>query len=293
MPLDRLALVLAAVAAACGAWGLVSIVREMVTKWHERTVEEAELELEEMLLQVPAARFLNYGFGLAVFSGLTVFLFIATSGDKFHWKPALALSSVVFVLFAVAPRSVLNFLKKRRLVKFNEQLEEALTSMSNSLKAGFSIMQAIEAIAKQNRQPISLEFRLMLQQTHLGMSLDDALFNMSKRVGSEDFHLVASAIATARMTGGDLTGVFERLASMIRERMRIERRIRTLTAQGRLQGIILGLLPMFLLGALYLLAPDAVINFFTHPLGILLFLVVVFLETCGYLIIRKIVTIDI
>ena len=116
---------------------------------------------------------------------------------------------------------------------------------------------------------------------------------MTKRVESEDFYLVANAIITARQTGGDLTGVFDRLATMIRERLRIKRRIMTLTAQGRLQGIVLGSLPLVLLGILYLMDPEMIRNFFTQPIGIFLFFVVIMLEIGGFLVIRKIVNIDI
>jgi tight adherence protein B len=237
---------------------------------------------------------LHYSLLAAVGLAVLAFVLMAPGRDRFNWQFGLTAAAVVFVTAMILSRSVLKWLRQQRLGKFNDQLEEALLSMSNALKAGFSINQAVEMVVKQNNNPISLEFKLMIQQTQLGMSFDDALRNMARRVQSEDFTLVASAISTARQTGGDLTGVFARLAAMIRERLRIQRRIRVLTAQGRLQGTVLGLLPMALLAILYFFVdPELVRNFFGNPIGLVLFGVVVLLEACGYLVIRKIVNIDI
>ena len=249
--------------------------------------------MEDMLIQVPAAQILNVSLISGSSLGAIAGLYAAHSEDGWNFY----IGGIVFLIFLVGAvffsKWLLKFLKARRLDKFNDQLEDALMSMSNALKAGFSINQAIEMIVKQNKNPISLEFKLMLQQTHLGITFDDALKNMSKRVGSEDFQLVTSAIITARQTGGDLTGVFDRLAALIRERLRIQRRIRTLTAQGRLQGLVLGCLPMLLMLILWFLDKDLLKNFFGTPIGIVLFIVVILLEIGGFWVIKKIVTIDI
>jgi tight adherence protein B len=290
---DKLAVVLTAVAAGLAAWAIGNLAYDRVQNWRNQMLDEAELELEEMLLQIPTEQLINaFTFIGTGISGI-VFMLVTFAGDGLHWKAGIVLGMLMFFVTLLIPRVAITFLKKRRLQRFNEQLEEALLSMSNSLKAGFSIVQAIETVVRQNRQPISIEFKLMMQQTHLGMSMDEALQNMARRVNSNDFYLVSTAISTARVTGGDLTGIFDRLAAMIRERMRIERRIQSLTAQGRLQGIVLGLLPMLLLFVLFLMAPDTVIHFFSQPVGIALFLLTVTLEICGYYIIRKIVNIDI
>ena len=291
--IQMIAVLLLSAATCLGIWALGEILVQKADQWHKRFLAEAEYELEDMLLQMPGASMLNYSFIVAGVAGVLSFLFFGSMGDNWNWKVGVVFGAVTFGGFVWLSRLLLRFLRKRRLERFNDQLEEALMSMSNSLKAGFSITQAIEMVVKQNKHPISLEFKLMLQQTHLGVSLDEALQNMNKRVASEDFQLVSSAIATARQTGGDLTGVFDRLATMIRERLRIQRRIRTLTAQGRLQGMVLGALPLVLLAVLYMLDADLVRGFFTKPLGVLLFFIVIILDVCGFLVIRKIVAIDI
>ena len=286
-------MLLTGLAVGLGIYSMGNLIHENMTRWRERFLEDAEMEIDEMLLQVPASKVLNYSFAVATAFALMGFLVIAPGEDGFNWQFGLMFAIIIFIVVMLMARLFLKFLKKQRLQKFNDQLEEALMSMSNALRAGFSINQALEMVIKQKKQPISIEFKLMMQQTRLGESFDKALKNMALRVESEDFALVASAIITARQTGGDLTGVFDRLADMIRERLRIQRRIRTLTAQGRLQGIVLGCLPMMLLGVLYLLDPQMIREFFTTPMGIFLFVIVVLLEAGGFLVIRKIVNIDI
>lgn len=292
--LERLSILLVGISVACGVWAVGNILFLFWQHWQKQQLHEAEMEIEEMLMQIPAAKLFHYCAIAATACALLVALIIGSTGKNgWNWHGAIIFGALTFIALILLPRFILRILRHRRLEKFNDQLEEALMSMSNALKAGFSITQAIEAVVRQKRQPISIEFRLMLQQTRLGMTLDDALFSMAKRVDSSDFQLVASAISTARITGGDLTGVFDRLAAMIRERMRIERRVRSLTAQGRLQSIVLGTLPMLLLFVLFLLDPQKIIHFFNNPVGILIFLVVLTLEITGFLVIRRIIHIDI
>ncbi len=290
----RLAVVFGAIAAACAVWGVLHLAITSIDRWQRNFMEEAEMEMQDMLIQMPAAKLVNYSLIIGAVMCVLTF-FIASLGEKsFNWKFGLIMSVIMFASVQIAARLSIRFLKAHRLHKFNDQLEEGLMSMGNALKAGFSINQAIEMVIKQKKNPISLEFKLMIQQTQLGVNFDDALRNMAKRVESEDFDLVVGAVITARQTGGDLTGVFQRLGEVIRERMRIQRRIQTLTAQGRLQGMVLGGMPLILLAILYFFVDKQIIrSFFTHPIGIVAAVVVGILEICGFLTIRKIVNIDI
>jgi tight adherence protein B len=282
-----------AAATAIVAWLLGTLAARGLERWRSRFEREAELEFAEMLYQMPGSRYTNLSLAAAGGAALVLFLGVSLTGSRWHWQAALTAALGAFAAVLFGSRLFLRALRGYRLERFNDQLEESLMSMSNALKAGFSIVQAIEMIIRQNRQPISVEFSLMVQQTRLGMTFDDALRTMSQRVRSEDFDLVASAIRTARITGGDLTGIFDRLAALIRERRRIQRRILSLTAQGRLQGRVLGALPLLLLGVLFFLDPTMVRDFFAHPVGLLLFLLVLTLEVCGFLVIRRMVNIDI
>jgi tight adherence protein B len=191
------------------------------------------------------------------------------------------------------PALMVKILRKRRLDKFNSQLVDTLVGISNSLKAGFSIMQAIESVVKDGEPPISQEFDMFLQQTRVGVNFSDALANMEQRVGSQDFSIVVSAVETARKTGGNLTEILEAIAKTIRERMRIEGRIRTLTAQGRLQGIIVGSMPLLIILVMLILDPETMKPFLYSMEGLVTLAVTAALVACGGLMIRKIINIDI
>ena len=185
------------------------------------------------------------------------------------------------------------WLNARYVQKFNEQLTDALGTMSNALRAGFSINQAFESVAEANLHPISDEFSLLLQQLRVGMSFDDALASLQKRIESDDLTLVVTAIDIARRTGGNLTEIFDSISETIRGRMRIERKVRTLTAQGRLQGLIVSLMPLLLCIIMTTMKPRLMVPFLTSLNGIACLLVASVMVFVGWLIIRKIVTIKV
>ena len=185
------------------------------------------------------------------------------------------------------------WLNMRYVRKFNEQLTSALDTMSNALRAGFSISQAFESVAEADLHPISDEFALLLQQMRVGMSFDDALASLEKRIGSDDLTLVVTSIDIARKTGGNLTEIFDRISETIRSRMRIERKVRTLTAQGRLQGLIVSLMPFLLCLIMTVMKPGLMIPFLTSFRGIACLAVAAVMVLAGWIIIRKIVTIKV
>jgi len=185
------------------------------------------------------------------------------------------------------------WLNARYVRKFDEQLTDALGTMANALRAGFSIAQAFESVAEADLHPISDEFALLLQQMRVGMSFDDALASMEKRIPSDDLALVVTAIDIARKTGGNLTEIFDSISNTIRGRMRIERKVRTLTAQGRLQGLVVSLMPVILCVIMTIMKPNLMIPFLTSFGGIVCLLVASVMVFVGWLVIRKIVTIKV
>ncbi len=262
-------------------------------RYKDRFIQEAAVEMDDVLLQIPPGRILDVSLaGSAIAGFIVVGLLCLTSADP-SWTKIIFLAVVAVVVTFPLPRLYLRNLRKQRLQKFSDQLEDALLSMSSSLKAGFSINQALESIAQENRSPISFEFKLLTNEIRLGVSLEEALENMNRRMQCQDLELVSVAIITARQTGGELTGVLERLAGVIRERVRIQQKIRSLTAQGRMQAWIIGLVPFALMLALFYIAPDMMDSFFSSFIGILLLIGVIVLDICGFLMIRKITTIDI
>ena len=185
------------------------------------------------------------------------------------------------------------WLDARRREKFNNQLPEALATMSNALRAGFSISQAFESVVEQGEKPMSEEFAILQQQLRIGMSFEDALESMAGRVGSDDLSLVTTAILVSRKTGGNVTEIFDKISETIRGRMKIERKVKTLTAQGRMQGLVVSAMPIFLCLVMCVLKPKMMIPFLTSATGLLCMGATVVLITLGWLMIRKIVKIDV
>ena len=185
------------------------------------------------------------------------------------------------------------WLDNRRREKFNLQLPEALATMSNALRAGFSISQAFDSVVEQGEKPMSEEFAILQQQLKIGMSFEDALESLSQRVGSDDLMLVTTAILISRKTGGNVTEIFDKISETIRGRMKIERKVKTLTAQGRMQGLIVSAMPVFLGLIMTLIKPQMMIPYLTSFLGIMSVLVMSVLIFIGWMMIRKIIKIDV
>jgi tight adherence protein B len=201
----------------------------------------------------------------------------------------LCAGAFVFTL----PGKYVKILRERRKAKFNEQLVDALGTMSNALRAGFSLNQAFDSVVKTGEIPISQEFNVFMQQLRVGMSFDEALASLEQRVASDDLTLVCTSIDIARKTGGNLTEIFDRISETILGRMKIERRVKTLTAQGRFQGIIVSVLPIALGIILTILKPSMMMPFLMSAKGIISIVVMFALITIGWLIIRKIIRIDV
>jgi tight adherence protein B len=190
-------------------------------------------------------------------------------------------------------RLILKVLKIRRMERFQRQLIDALSTMSNALKAGFSIQQAFESVVQEGESPISQEFGMFQQQLRVGMRFEEALSDLDRRMGSEDLTLMIQAIEIARQTGGNLTEVFDRIAETIRERQRIEGKIKSLTAQGKIQGRVVGAMPLVLGFTLYMLDKQMMMAFFKSYIGMMIVLLILLMLLCGGLFIRKIVNIDV
>ena len=145
----------------------------------------------------------------------------------------------------------------------------------------------------QAEKPMCEEFAILQQQLRIGMSFEDALESMSGRVGSDDLTLVTTAILISRRTGGNVTEIFDKISETIRGRMRIERKVRTMTAQSRMQGIIVSAMPIFLGVVMTILKPNLMIPFFCSLHGVISVIAMFALITVGWLIIRKIIKIDV
>jgi tight adherence protein B len=198
------------------------------------------------------------------------------------------------------PRLWINRRKSRRLKAFNGGLADTITLLANALRAGSSFLQAIEMVVRETQPPISTEFARVVREVNLGLPLDKALANVTRRVRSDDLDLMTTAISIHHQVGGNLAEILDSIAFTIRERVRIKGEIRTLTAQQRLSGYVVGALPIVLVGFISLIAPAFLEPLFRRPpelLGLPLGLVVLgfggFMMLLGFVAIRRIIDIEV
>jgi len=160
------------------------------------------------------------------------------------------------------PRFYVTGQQNKRLVRFNDQLADMLNLMVNGLRAGYSTMQAMEVVSKELPSPICDEFRRVVQEMQLGVNMEKALDNLLRRIPSDDLDLVITAINVQREAGGNLAEILDTISDTIRDRVRIKGEIRVLTTQVMYSGRFLSLLPIIVMGILYVLNPDYMMEFF-------------------------------
>ncbi len=191
------------------------------------------------------------------------------------------------------PRFYLNFARQRRVRKIISQLTDAINLISNSLKSGFSFNQGLELVTREMPSPIADEFHQVLVEMNMGGNTEEALNNLVKRVPSYDIDLMVTAFIIQRQVGGNLAEVLDNIAHTIRERIRILGEIRARTAQARLSGYVVGGLPFFLMGAISILNPSYMGEMVSSPLGIVMLGGALGMEMVGFLLIQRIVSIEV
>jgi tight adherence protein B len=198
------------------------------------------------------------------------------------------------------PRLWLGRRRSSRLSSFNKQLPDTITLIANALRAGSSFLQAIELVVRESRPPISTEFSRVIREVNLGLPFEQAMENMVRRVRSDDLELMATAITIQHQVGGNLAEILDSIAYTIRERVRIKGEIATLTAQQRISGYVVGFLPIGLAGFLFIAAPTFMEPMFVNPpgiaglpAGVIILLFGGFMMFIGFMLIRKIVDIEV
>ncbi len=215
--------------------------------------------------------------------------------------PYLFVGGVLGLLIAVAaalfgyqaPQIWLHRREQSRAKKLEDQLPEALTMISNSLKAGFGLLQSLDLAAEQLEHPVATELGQTVHETNVGSSIDKAFLDLSERCDSYDLDLVVTAVLVQRASGGNLAEILSTVAETMRERVRIRNEIVTLTAQQKLTGIVIGLLPVGV-GLLFLVAsPEYISPLFTETIGKVMLGGAVVLESVGIMVIQRILDIDV
>jgi len=260
----------------------VHVLDRAFEQYKDRYVVRSTNELSDMFLFIDP--------GQLLFVNLATMALLATVG---FWLRGPTGGGTFAVAGFFAPVGAVRFYRKRRLKRFDTQLTEALQQMANSLRAGLTLPQAIEHVGRESAAPLGQEFGLFVKEVKLGVSVEDGLVAMAERVKSEDLELVVTSTNIARQLGGNMAEMFETTAATIRERFRLEGKIKSLTSQGKLQGFIVALLPLGVGLAFNWVRPDLVQPMFDGWFGYVVVAIIAILEAIGFVIIRKIVSIDV
>ncbi len=253
-------------------------------------------ELARADLQLRPSEFLAIRAGAIIGAPLVVLLLGMTILPGINNMLALLIAVVVGWW---VPRFWINRRKAKRLNAFNDHLADTITLVANALRAGASFLQAIELVVRETQPPISTEFNRVIREVNLGLPFEQALANMVRRVRSEDLELMTTAITIQHQVGGNLAEILDSIAYTIRERIRIQGEIRTLTAQQRMSGYVVAGLPIFLVLILSVIAPQFMEPMFGPPevlgipVGVIVLAIGGIMMGVGFLLIRKIVDIEV
>ncbi|MFC1657758.1 type II secretion system F family protein [Candidatus Omnitrophota bacterium] len=197
------------------------------------------------------------------------------------------------LLGLAAPPTIIRTISGRRRNQFSSQLVDGLMLLSSSLKAGMSLNQSFEVLAEELPPPISDEFSLVMRENQMGVALEECLAHLKKRMPVDDLDLITTAIGISRETGGNLTEIFSQLVSTIREKKKLEDRVKALTVQGRLQGVIMGLLPIAFGIFIYFVNPENFKIMLQDKLGQGLLMWAVASEIIGVILIKKLSRVEV
>lgn len=269
---------------------IVYLQHQRVSSWiYRNTIGQADWVIEQLdnMFMVIDRRIVFWGLITSSF-GLGIFVALFFLPNFFL---AAIFGIIAFIAGAKSPRPFINFLIKRRYKLFNQQLMDGLSLMSNALKSGLSVNQAVQLVVDEMPNPLSQEFNLILSQNKVGVPLEDAFRNLAERVPVEDVEMFVQAVVILRETGGNLAETFDTIVHTIRERFKVEGKISAMTMQGKLQGGVVALMPFVLGFIFYTLDPEHIKPLFSHWLGIVLLILMLTLQTVGALMIKKIVNI--
>jgi len=243
----------------------------------------AKSDLEGMFIFTDANRILFINIGVLI--ALPVLAWIFTGN--------ILIVGFCVVLAFIAPRYVLRYIAFRRLRQFEQQLPDALMMITGALRAGASLPIALESVANEGAPPVSQEFELLLREMRLGTDFGVALQNLERRVPLQDLAMVTAGMALAREVGANLAETLESISRTIRAKLQMEGKIRSLTAQGKMQGIVMSGLPVFLIMILRIMEPEAMAPLFTEWYGWCTLAVILLAVGVGYHFISKITNIDV
>ncbi len=248
------------------------------------TSQQIAMDLQRADLKLTPAEF----FALTLAAIAIGFLLAFVLG---HSNPAFGLLGGILGFYA--PRFWVRRLQGQRLNLFNNQLNDTLILLANSLRSGYSLQQAMEAVSRELPPPVSVEFGRVIREVSLGLNMEEALGHMLQRINSEDLDLIITAINIQHEVGGNLAEILDTIAHTVRERVRIKGQIRALTASQRLSGTIISLLPFALAAFMFIFNQNYFKRMWEDPCGIMMLGFGVVTIGMGYMIIQQIVKIEV
>jgi tight adherence protein B len=277
-----ISLCLAIAAAALATLAVRVCVRATRFYLHSQRVMVAT-DLASMFIFLSTGRLMMMSLGACAMVGVVV------AALHLPWPACVLLSVACLIL----PRLLVGRLRSARRKRIAMQLPDALSLWSGLMRSGQGTLQALHQVAEHQPAPIGEELRLLVRQCRVGVPIESAVDELRVRSGVADLALLGTLLRAARELGGNLGESLQRLADVMRTRLAMEGRIQSLTAQGRLQGVIVGVLPLALLAVLALMEPNAMSVLYKQPLGWLADLLIIVLEAVGFVLIRRIVSIDV
>ncbi len=275
--------VVVAVAAALLAWFVIDVGTVTMAKYRANFTRRAKFQIQEFFLFIDPRKLFVANIAVMSLGGAMAWMLTGSA----------LLSIPIFFALALLPRWLYALMRKRRMQKFEEQLPDALMMLSGGLRAGVGLNSATQQLVSEARPPLAQEFSLMLREQRLGVTLEQSLSNLARRVPTQATTLVVSAMRIASETGGGLAETLERTAHTIRSRLQMEGKIGALTAQGKLQAWVVGALPLILMLVLNKMEPEAMSHLWHSRVGWATLAVIGVLEFLGVYVIRKIVAIDV
>jgi tight adherence protein B len=289
---------------------LATLESALATSWTNTSDQIVDLRKQELLSAIPwihrwlmkielapRLRLLLYQANLKWTAGGLILMcsaaFVVPGYLRYLQSGDLITSLIIGTVLGAAPIAFVFNKRKRRFKKFETELPDALDLMVSALRVGHSLNSALSLVSRECPDPVSTEFRICYDEQNYGLELRTAMDNLVTRVPLQDLRIVATAILIQKESGGNLAEVLEKTAHVIRERFRLKRQIMTHTAQGRLTGLILTLLPVVLGVMLYIISPDTISLLWKREIGVKLLYASGAMTVIGGLIINKIVNMDV
>ncbi len=282
LPLAPLVYLMVGGSVAAIVWNLWNVSQTAFAEYRASYVAETESSLGDIFSTFSAERV----FQLSLLAGGVIFMLFLMA---INWVAGLLFGGAAIV----APRMAFNILREKRRAVISEQLVDALGLLANSVRAGLTLPQAMEILVREMKPPITQEFGRVLQEYRLGTDFDQAMLNMARRVESRDLDILVNAVMVTRRSGGNVGEIFQNIAATIRERIRIEGKIRAMSATGNMQALVMSGMPFGVLIALWFMQPEYVYAMFSTTIGLVALSLVIAMVVAAFFWIRWIMDIDI